>query len=181
MPFITYPQPNGQVAVIIPCEGATKFVKVIEEVPILDEEGNPTGETNMVTREESVPMTIEDIAAKDVPEGLPYKIVESLDLDNDFFNAYDFHPDNGVAENISRAQTIQLNTWRDLRAPLLSKLDVYFSMALERSDTTSQATIASQKQALRDVTKTELPSDTIANIKAVIPSILTQQYTYPIT
>ena len=51
--FITYPQPNGQVAVVIPC-----------------------GDVND--------------AIKDVPEGVEYKIVESVDIDNDYFNAYEF-------------------------------------------------------------------------------------------
>ena len=145
MRFITYPQFNGQAAVIIPADPS---------------------------------LSIEEIAVKDVPAGLPYKIVDSLEIDNDFFNAYDFNADNGFVENISRAQEIQLNKWRELRTPLLSTLDVHFNMAIEHADVTGQAAIATQKQALRDVTKTNLPSDTIANIKSVVPSILTQTYTY---
>lgn len=145
MPFITYPQTNGQVAVIFPADPS---------------------------------FTIEEIAAKDVPEGLPHKIVDTLDIDEQFFNAYDFDPDNGAAENIARAQDIQKNNWRGLRAPILSKLDIFFSMALEHGDTAGQATIAGQKQALRDVTDTPLPFDSIASIKAVVPEILTQTYSY---
>ena len=145
MRFITYPQFNGQAAVIIPADPS---------------------------------LSIEEIAVKDVPAGLPYKIVDSLEIDNDFFNAYDFNADNGFVENISRAQEIQLSKWRELRTPLLSTLDVHFNMAIEHADVTGQAAIATQKQALRDVTKTNLPSDTIANIKSVVPSILTQTYTY---
>ena len=145
MRFITYPQFNGQAAVIIPADPS---------------------------------LSIEEIAVKDVPSGLPYKIVDSLEIDNDFFNAYDFNADNGFVENISRAQEIQLSKWRELRTPLLSTLDVHFNMAIEHADVTGQAAIATQKQALRDVTKTNLPSDTIANIKSVVPSILTQTYTY---
>ena len=51
-------------------------------------------------------------------------------------------------------------------------------MALEHGDPAGQAIIAAQKKALRDVTKTELPSDTLANIKSVVPDVLTQTYTY---
>jgi hypothetical protein len=147
MPFITYPQPNGQVAVIIPAD--------------------PN-------------LSIEEIAAKDVPVGLPYKIVDSLEIDNDYFNAYDFHPEDGVIENITRAQDIQKNNWRKLRSELLTTLDIHFNIALEKQDTRAQKTIASQKQALRDVTKADLPSDSIANIKAIVPDILTQTYIYPV-
>jgi len=147
MPFITYPQDNGQVAVIIPAD---------------------------------LSLSIEEIAAKDVPAGVAYKIVDSLDIDDDYFNAYDFDATYGAVANIPKAQHIQLSKWRELRAPLLSTLDVHFSMAFEQSDTVGQKTIAAQKQALRDVTKTPLPTDSIASIKSVIPSILTQEYTYPI-
>jgi len=145
MPFITYPQTGGQVAVLFPADFS---------------------------------LTLEEIAAKDVPAGLPFKIVDTLDIDDEFFNAYDFDPNNGVAENIARAQDIQKNKWRTLRAPILAKLDIFFSMALEAGDTAGQATIAGQKQALRDVTDTPLPSDSIASIKAVVPEILTQTYSY---
>jgi hypothetical protein len=124
--------------------------------------------------------SIDQIASKVIPTGIGYKILDSLpsDFDNDFFNAYDFDETNGVVANIARAQEIQKNNWRELRSPLLSLLDVHFNMALERGDTSGQAIIAAQKQALRDVTKTVLPSDSIANIKATMPAILTQTYSY---
>ena len=140
----------------------------------------PSGQVGIIVP--SPDSSIEDIT-KDVPAGCAFKVMDSLpsDFDNDFFNAYDFDSTNGVVPNIGKAQEIQKNSWRSLRSPLLSTLDVYFNMALERGDSASQAIIASQKQALRDVTKTTLPSDTIANIKSVIPSILTQTYTYPNT
>jgi hypothetical protein len=138
MPFITYPQPNGQVAVIIPADPS---------------------------------LSIEEIAAKDVPSGLPYKIVDSLDLDNDYFNAYEFHPEDGAEVNIDKAKALHLDKWREARKPLLSALDIAYTRADEAGDSAKKAEIAAQKQALRDVTKTPLP-DNLPDLKAVWPSIL---------
>ena len=137
----------------------------------------PSGQVGIIVP--SPDSSIEDIT-KDVPSGCAFKVMDSLpsDFDNDFFNAYDYDSANGVVANTPRAQELQKNKWRELRSPLLSTLDVHFNMALEHADTVGQAAIASQKQALRDVTKTVLPSDTIANIKATIPAILTQTYSY---
>ena len=138
MPFITYPQTTGQVAVIIPADPS---------------------------------LSIEEIAAKDVPKGLPYKIVDSLYIDNDYFNAYEFHEEDGAEVNIDKAKAIHLNKFRAARSPILSTLDIAYTRADEIGDSTKKAEIATQKQALRDVTKTPLP-DTLPELKAVWPSIL---------
>ena len=134
--FITYPQPNGQVAVII-----------------------PTGDVND--------------AIKDVPTGVEYKIVESVDINNAFFNAYEFDKDAGAKININKAKEIHLARFRSARIPLLASLDVDFMRAVESGNTTLQKEIASKKQALRDVTKTELPN-TLEEIKSTWPEILGQ-------
>jgi len=138
MPFITYPQANGQVAVIFPAD---------------------------------LSMSIEEIAAKDVPAGLPYKIVESLDIDDSYFNAYDYSEEAGAEVNISNAQLIHLDKFRAARAPKLAALDIAFMKAVETFNAGEQAAIAAKKQALRDVTKTTLP-DTLPEIKATWPTIL---------
>ncbi len=103
MPYITYAQPNGQVAIIIPADPS---------------------------------LSIEQIAAKDVPANTPYKIVDSLpsDFDNDYFNAYEFHAELGAQVNLDKAKAIHLDKWRSLRSPLLSTLDIHFNMALEHGD-----------------------------------------------
>jgi hypothetical protein len=134
MPFITYPQANGQVAVII-----------------------PTG----------------DVAdcIKDVPIGVEYKIVESLDIDDSYFNAYEFHPEDGAEVNIDKAKGIHLDKFRAARTPILQKLDVQYMRALETEDSVKASQIAIAKQELRDVTKTELP-DTLPEIKKVWLDIL---------
>ena len=138
MPFITYPQENGQVAVIIPADPS---------------------------------LSIEEIAAKDVPEGVPFKIVDSLDIDNDYFNAYEFHEETGAEVNIEKAKLIHLDKFREARTPKLAALDIQYMKAIEVEDSVKAAEIAVEKQALRDVTKIVLP-DTLEEIKAVWPSIL---------
>lgn len=132
--FITYPQPNGQVAVVI-----------------------PAGDVND--------------AIKDVPEGVEYKIVDSVDIDNDYFNAYEFDAETGAKVNIEKAKAIHLDKFRAARAPKLAKLDIDFMKAVEANDEAKKAEIIAAKQALRDVTLTPLPDD-LAGIKATWPDIL---------
>lgn len=132
--FITYQQPNGQVAIVI-----------------------PTGDVND--------------AIKDVPAGIEYKIVESVDIDNDYFNAYEFDAELGAKVNIEKAKAIHLDKFRAARAPKLQKLDIDFMKAVEANDEEKKAEIITAKQALRDVTLTPLPDD-LAGIKATWPDIL---------
>lgn len=132
--FITYPQPNGQVAVVI-----------------------PTGDVND--------------AIKDVPEGVEYKIVESVDIDNDYFNAYEFDAETGAKVSIEKAKAIHLDKFRAARAPRLSALDIEYMKAVESNDEAKKAAVAADKQALRDVTMTTLPDD-LSGIKATWPEIL---------
>ena len=132
--YITYPQPNGQVAVVIPC-----------------------GDVND--------------AIKDVPEGVEYKIVESVDIDNEYFNAYEFDAELGAKVNIEKAKAIHLDKFRTSRSPKLQKIDVDFMKAVEANDEAKKAEIIAAKQSLRDVTLTVLPDD-LAGIKATWPEVL---------
>jgi hypothetical protein len=66
---------------------------------------------------------------------------------------------------------VQLDLFRKKRNLLLQELDVAFLIALEKKDEQSQKEIAAKKQALRDVTKTDLPN-TLEEIKDTWPEIL---------
>lgn len=132
--YITYSQPNGQVAVVV----SSKDVNT---------------------------------AIKDVPQRTEYKIVESIDIDDEFFNAYEFDKDSGAKINIPKAKQVQLNKFRVARTPLFEKLDVEFMRAVEAGDASKQQEIVAKKQALRDVTTTSLPDD-LAGIKATWPDVL---------
>lgn len=73
--------------------------------------------------------------------------------------------------NIDKAKAIKLDQLRAERAPKLAALDLAFMRAVEQGDLLEQASIAAQKQALRDVTKAPLPDD-VASLKDFIPDIL---------
>lgn len=110
-------------------------------------------------------------AIKDVPEGAPYAIVDSLEgIDNDYFDGFIYEDGEAVAD-IAACKSIHLDKFRAVRAPKLAKLDVDFMRAVEQGDTAKQAEIATAKQELRDVTKTPLP-DTLPEIKVTWPHIL---------
>jgi hypothetical protein len=74
--------------------------------------------------------------------------------------------------NPDKAKVIWKDRWREVRKPLLASLDIEFIKAVETADTTKQAEIASKKQALRDVTQTEIVGNTPEEIKAVWPDVL---------
>ena len=73
--------------------------------------------------------------------------------------------------NIDKAKAIKLDLLRADRAPKLAALDLAFMRAVEQGDTAKQASIAAEKQALRDVTKQPLPDD-VATLKDFKPDIL---------
>lgn len=116
-------------------------------------------------------LTIEEIAAKDVPAGTPYAIIEDLSsVDNDYFDGYIYSNGQAVPD-IAKVKAIHLDKFRAARVPKLAALDIAFMRAVEAADAEKQAEIASQKQELRDVTNITLP-DTIEEIKSVWPDIL---------
>lgn len=73
--------------------------------------------------------------------------------------------------NINKAKAIKLDQFRIERKPLLESLDVAYMRALEAGDLIEQESIKAKKQALRDVTKVDLPDDLVA-LKQFRPSIL---------
>jgi hypothetical protein len=77
-----------------------------------------------------------------------------------------------IIVNPNKAKAIWKDKWREARKPLLASLDIEFMRAVESVDTTKQAEIAAKKQALRDVTQTEIFGNTPEEIKSVWPNIL---------
>tara|TARA_R110000824_G_scaffold51908_1_gene144348 strand:- start:426 stop:830 length:405 start_codon:yes stop_codon:yes gene_type:complete len=94
--------------------------------------------------------------------GNDYHIVDEADLpggavteDNDeaeFFDAWEW--DGTVKVNMPKARLIHMGEIRKARDKELVKLDVSFIRAAEASDTVAQATIATEKQVLRDLPAT---------------------------
>ena len=73
--------------------------------------------------------------------------------------------------NIDKAKAIKLDLLRADRAPKLAALDLAFMRAVEQGDLLAQASIAAEKQAMRDVTKQPLPDD-VSALKDFKPDIL---------
>ena len=117
---------------------------------------SPTGE-----------LTIAEVAAKDVPAGAPFRIVNDDEVPSDrhFRNAW--YDEGGIKIDMLKAVDITKSRLRVQRTPLLLEQDVLFQRALEAG--TSTAEIVSEKKRLRDVTKlADKPNITIEQLKAIV-------------
>jgi hypothetical protein len=113
---------------------------------------HPTGE-----------LSIEEVAAKDVPAGVPFRIVndDEVPTDRTFRNALKYD----LTVDMPKAQEITKDRLRQERAPLLTALDVQYQRAQE--DGRDTAIIISEKQRLRDVTKLADTATTLDELKAL--------------
>ena len=110
-------------------------------------------------------LSIEEIAAKDVPEGKEYKIVDVSELSSDrtFRNAWVL--DNEITVDIPKAKVITKNKLREQRKPLLEAQDILFMQAQESGSDTSD--IVTEKQRLRDITNQVDSMTTVDELKGV--------------
>jgi hypothetical protein len=122
-----------------------------------------------------------NIEVGNIPADGLYWIVEDTDLpggavtsENDyFFDCWEW--DDGCKVNMPKARGLHMNKIRAARNKELAKLDVPWMKAAEAGDTSTQSTIATQKQTLRDLPQTfDLTTDnnTEAELKAKWPSEL---------
>jgi len=105
---------------------------------------------------------------------LPHRITntDNLPVDRYFRNAWtDDNPTETVDVHVEKAQAIQKNKLRQLREPLLAKLDVEYQRADEAGDTTKKQEIAKLKQELRDVPDLEFPNE-LEELKNFVPDVL---------
>jgi|TARA_R100000149_G_C5840749_1_gene112892 hypothetical protein len=79
-----------------------------------------------------------------------------------------------ITVNMTKAREIKKEQLRQERKPLLEKLDVQYMRAIESGDTDEQASIATKKQQLRDITADAgiTNATTADQLKAVRPTIL---------
>jgi hypothetical protein len=118
-------------------------------------------------------MTIEEIAAKDIPTGVEYAIVPTTKIPNDrYFRAAWVLVGADIAIDMPRAREIHRTNIRLARDPKLATLDIEFQRCLEYGEDTSA--IVAQKEALRDAPQ-DPAIDTAATpeeLKAVWPAVL---------
>jgi hypothetical protein len=79
-----------------------------------------------------------------------------------------------VVIDVEKAKEVWKRRMREARAPIMTKMDAEYFMALEKQDTSGAANIATTKQLLRDVTKLPelLNATTVEEIEAVWPDYL---------
>jgi hypothetical protein len=116
----------------------------------------PTGEIN-----------IDAVMEKDVPKGKGARIVNIVDLPNqynDFYDAWEMDA-TSVTVNLDKAKEITKKRLRAEREPLLAAQDVAFQRALESgADTTA---IVAEKQRLRDITGLVDAATTLEGLRAI--------------
>ena len=142
MKVILYANDDGWVSVVTPCYPA--------DLP--------------QTQEDEILAWVQQKDVPPLPDGSPRPsfIREPQDVaDMDyFFSAWRLDASGRLTWNKAAADAMKRDQFRALRKPRLEALDVDFMRALERGDTASLAEIAAQKQALRDVTSTDLSLST---------------------
>jgi hypothetical protein len=96
-------------------------------------------------------ISIDAVMEKDVPKGKGARIVNIVDLPNqynDFYDAWEMDA-TSVTVNLDKAKELTKKRLRAERTPLLEAQDVLFQRALESgADTTA---IVAEKQRLRDI------------------------------
>jgi hypothetical protein len=140
---------------------------------------NAEGGCSIVIPAPDTGLTIEEVAAKSVPAGTPYKIVPVTEIPSDrtYRNAFVADVVNGkVHHDIVKAREIRKDHMRRARTPLMAALDVAYTRADEKghAGAAEKAQIAAQKQALRDVTADAgiAAATTPEELKAVWPAVL---------
>ena len=94
--------------------------------------------------------------------------------DQRFFDVWEWVGD-AVVVNMPKARVLHMDAIRRVRNAELAKLDITYMRAIEAGDTDAQATIATEKQTLRDIPATfdiTTDVDTPAALKSKWPSEL---------
>ena len=109
--------------------------------------------------------TMEELAAKDVPDGKAYKIVEdsAVPTDRTFRDAWENY--ESITTSLVKAKELTKTRLRLERKPLLEEQDILFMRAQEAStDTTA---IVTEKQRLRDITTSADSASTLDELKGL--------------
>ncbi len=120
------------------------------------------------------------IQNKDVPKNIDNSAIPSWIIDSDNLpdiknirNAWNVNNSGQIYFDRDKAIEIKKEQFRNLRKPLLEKLDVEFMRALENGDTSSIPIITQKKSDLRDITSVDFSSyDTPQKLHEFIPDLL---------
>jgi len=125
---------------------------------------NTDGGISVIIPSPDSDLTIEQIAAKDVPPNTDYKIVDVSELpqDRQFRSAWE-HVQEKIEINFDKAKKITKQRLREERKPLLAAQDVEYLKALEVNGDTTE--IIKEKKRLRDITKLADDATTLDELK----------------
>ena len=126
---------------------------------------NDEGGVSVIVPVPSWTGTMEELAAKVVPENEPYKIVEDsvVPTDRTFRGAWENYA--AITVSLAKAKEITKARLREERKPLLEAQDVLFMKAQESSSDTSA--IVTEKQRLRDITASADSASTLDELKGL--------------
>jgi hypothetical protein len=112
---------------------------------------NDDGGVSVVIPAPNTGLTLQEVAAKVVPEGKAYEIIDAVDVPNDreFRNAWK-RAGKTLSPDLGKAKDIVKDRIREERKEAFALLDTAYLRADEQGDTVTKATIAAKKQALRD-------------------------------
>lgn len=185
MKKIIYTRADGGLSVVTPAEGARlcRYMTLPDGTAFRNETPLPADRTlrtwpirgAIVEWAETEDEFTARIAAKDVPKGTSFQIVEEseIPLDRTFRNAWKVG--NGKVEHdMEKCRDLHRQHLRSLRAPKLAALDVEYMRADESGDSAKKAEIAAMKRTLRDVTADPgiEAAQTPEELKIVIPAVL---------
>jgi hypothetical protein len=125
---------------------------------------NTEGGISVIIPSPDSDLTIEQIAAKDVPPNTDYKIVDVSEIptDREFRSAWE-NNDEKIEINFDKAKKITKQRLREERKPLLAAQDVEYLKALEVNGDTTE--IIKEKKRLRDITKLADAATTLDELK----------------
>lgn len=140
---------------------------------------NEEGKVCVVIPAPNCPLTVEEIAAKDVPIGRSFQIVDDADVpaDRTFRDAWDLDAKGAVVVDMPKARELHKASLRRLRTPKLGALDVDFMRAVEEGNAARQQELRAAKDALRDLTDDPIieAAKTPEELKQAIPDVLREK------
>jgi len=128
------------------------------------------------------------VAAKDVPQGKDYSIVDSENLptDKDYRNAWVINQDkSGVEVSLDKAKPLQLDRIRNMRTNVFDSADIDFNKSVEKvldklmalipddADVVALKDAIQKRNDLRDAPEIDLSDvQTVDDLKNKVPDVL---------
>lgn len=128
------------------------------------------------------------VAAKDVPQGKSYNVIDSENLptDKDYRNAWVIKDDkSGIDVSLDKAKPLQIDRIRSMRTNVFDSADIEFNKAVEKvlnklmgsnpddADMIALKAIMQKRQDLRDAPAIDLSDvKTVDDLKTKVPDVL---------